>query len=1018
MPEGLNVLLVEDEENDAELVAWTLKRAGLLGSHWRVDTELGFRAQLASRLPDVILSDFSMPRFNGMRALEIARELHPEIPFIFVSGTIGEEKAIGALKSGATDYILKNNLARLPSAVERAMQDARRLAVQRQMQLALEHSELRFRLAASTGDVWDWTVATGAAYISPQWKLRLGYADDEIENTADAWLALIEPRDRQAVLQAFDGHVKHRIPYDIEYRAQSKSGEYRWSHAKGQAVWDERGRATYMAGSVVDINERKLAELRVKRLNRVYAVLSGIHSLLIRAQNREELFRGACQIAVEHGQFRLAWIGVTDLVGHRIVPVAWAGAGEDYIQRMPLSLDREDTAHWGLIGEVIATSAPIIVQRVDVDPRIVLRDEALARNLQCFCLLPLTAGMKAVGVMALYAGDAEFFDEPEMKLLLELSADIAFALDHLGKTEQLNYLAYYDALTGLANRNLLQDRLSQLMQHGRREGAEQEKIALVLLNIDRFRNINDTLGRHAGDTLLTLVARRLKSLLGSSDRLARIGGDQFAILLTYRKEPAEVAHVLEGKLLASLNQPFALGDKELYITFRVGVAVYPGDGNDAEEIFSNAETASRTAGRAEGRYQFYAPTMNTWVSSQLTIENKLHKALENNEFVLHYQPKVSLQTGVVTGVEALLRWNDPEEGLIAPTAFVSILEETGMIVDVGRWAIRQAMADFETWRPFGGASLRIAVNVSVVQLRQSGFLSMLRDALPGGDQRPCLDLELTESVLMEDIEMNIGKLKAIQAMGINLAVDDFGTGYSSLSYLKRFPINCLKIDQSFVRDITTDPDAAAICLAVIDLAHNLKLKVVAEGVETEGQMNYLRRRGCDEMQGYFFSRPLPADALATLLTERQVLQLPQVPSGQQKRLLIVDDEASILSAMKRLLRREGYEVFTASSAREGFEILARHEIQVILSDQRMPEMSGTEFLSRARHLYPQTIRIVLSGYTDLESIFGAVNEGAIYKFLTKPWDDALLLENLREAFRYQGMANGRDVRDPPAAAMP
>ena len=299
MTEPVRILLVEDEALDAELVLRLLKRAGLHCAGHRVDTEPEFREQLAKFSPHVILSDFSMPRFDGMTALAIARELHPEVPFIFVSGTIGEEYAIQALKNGAIDYVLKHDLARLPPAVQRALQDAAAAAEQRRMQAALHHSELRFRLAASTGDVWDWTISTGEAYISHQWKRRLGYEDHEIENTSSAWFALLHPDDRAAVTQAFRAHLSHEAPYDIEYRARTKSADYRWSHAKGQAMWDEDGRATYMAGSVVDITDRKHAEVGVRRLNRVYAVLSGINSLIVHTQDRSELFREACRIAVD-----------------------------------------------------------------------------------------------------------------------------------------------------------------------------------------------------------------------------------------------------------------------------------------------------------------------------------------------------------------------------------------------------------------------------------------------------------------------------------------------------------------------------------------------------------------------------------------------------------------------------------------------------------------------------------------------------------------------------------------------
>ncbi len=1007
----LNILMVEDEPNDAELVTHALRRASLNFTSRRVDSEARLREELIGCTPDIVLSDFSMPRFNGIAAFAIVQELCPDVPFIFVSGTIGEENAIKALKSGATDYILKHDLGRLAPAIQRALNDAELARQQQRTQEALRHSELRFRLAASTGDVWDWYVETGIAQISAQWKLRLGYEDHEVENTAAGWLNLLEPNDRQMVLTAFAEHIRNRVPYDVEYRALAKDGTYRWSHAKGQAMWDESGQAIYMAGSVVDITERKHAELKVKRLNRIYAVLSSINSLIVRTQNRQELFDEACQIAVQSGGFRLAWIGTADANADLVTPIAWAGSGGDYIEHIPMGLDKRDTEAYGLVGECMSTSQAVMVQDVKQDQRIKLQDEAVRRGFQSFGLFPLSVNQKTLGLMALYSAEKDFFDDAEIRLLQELASDIAFSLDHLEKSERLNYLAYYDALTGLPNRSLLQDRLNQLIQRtGSTSADDNGAVALVWMNIDRFKNINDTLGRHGGDGLIQAFAKRMIEALDSSDKLARMGSDQFGIIVTYNGAPAEIAHLLTEKIFPLMDQPFKSDGKELYLTFRTGISLFPEDGEDADALFLHAEAASRDAGSAKGRYQFYTSAMNTRVHSQLSIESKLHKALENQEFVLHYQPKVALLDGRINGMEALIRWNSPDEGLVSPAVFIPILEQTGMIIDVGQWVIEKAMEDHQTWSNQGLVPPRIAVNVSPVQMRQSEFSNVLRTCLAKAQGKAVpLDIEITESLFMEDIDANIQRLHDIREMGVRIAIDDFGTGYSSLAYLKRFPIDFLKIDQSFVRDVIHDPDAAAICTAIIDLAHNLKLKVVAEGVETEAQMNYLYRKNCDEIQGYFFSRPIAADQFGRLLADGKVLQIPGKANGLVKRILIVDDEPGILASMRRLLRRDGYEILTANSAREGFDILGRHEVQVILSDQRMPEMSGTEFLSRARELYPDTIRIVLSGYTDLESISDAINRGAIYKFLTKPWDDELLRENIREAFRHHEAAQRKNA---------
>ena len=753
-----------------------------------------------------------------------------------------------------------------------------------------------------------------------------------------------------------------------------------------------------------EIVERIQAEQKVASLNRVYAVLSGINATIVRVHDRLELFKEACRITVELGKFRLAWIGLMEPDGQRVRPVAWKSDHREYgdcDDRFARAAGNPIAADTGLFGQAVRQRGVVICDDMSSASDALFPHDAVARGCRSQAVFPLLVGGDVAGALVLYAAEPDFFAEAmELELLKELAGDISFALEYIGKAERLDYLAYYDALTGLANRNLIHDRLNQLLQ------ADHGQVGLLLINIERFKSINDTFGRHIGDLLLKRVADRLIEALGTSDHLARLGSDHFAAVVGELNAAADVAHLLDNTIFPCLNPPFPIDGKELHLTFRVGVALFPGDGADVDALCANAETALHKAGADEERYVFYAPQMNARVSHQLSLENRLHRALERQEFVLYYQPKVSLQSGNVVGFEALIRWNDPEVGLVSPAEFIPMLEETGMIVEVGRWVLEKATADVTAWRAQGLTPPRVAVNVSAMQLRRKDFLRTLETvlAMQGGD---CLDIELTESMLMEDIEVNIRKLVAVRAIGLRISVDDFGTGYSSLSYLKRLPIDYLKIDQSFVREITTDPDAAAICIAVIGLAHNLKLRVIAEGVETEGQMNYLRRHHCDELQGYLFSRPLPAADCAQLLATRKMLTLPPVAEGERRTLLIVDDEVGILSAMKRVLRREGYEIHIAGSAREGFDILATHEVQVVVSDQRMPEMNGTEFLSRVKDLYPETIRIVLSGYTDLESITDAINRGAIYKFFTKPWDDNDLRENIHNAFTAFEARRGR-----------
>lgn len=862
MSDPVRILLVEDVSNDAELVLRILRKAGLDCTSCRVDTEPGFRKQLVEFSPHVVLSDFTMPLFDGMSALAIAREDQPHIPFIFVSGTIGEEYAIQALKNGATDYVLKHDLGRLPPAVTRALQDAKSAGEQRRMQAALHHSELRFRLAASSGDVWDWTIATGEAYISHQWKQRHGYADLEIANTPVAWLDLLHSEDKNSVLQAFNSHLKRKLPYDVEYRARTKSGDYRWSHAKGQAMWGDDGKATYMAGSVVDITDRKLAEIKIRRLNRVYAVLSGINSLIVHTSDRTELFREACRIAVKSGQFLLAWIGVVDKQNRQLVPVEWSGIGDDYIRLLPLSLNVGEVDHHDAPGQVVIERRAMIVEDTADSSRPV-RQNALDRGFRSFAILPVLVSGEAVGTLALYAAEPGFFDAAEMRLLLGLSDDIAFALDHIDKAEKLNYLAYYDALTGLANRALFHERLSLFVETARREN---HKLAVLLLNLDRFKVINDTLGRQAGDELLRQVAHRFLDEAVPAGRFARIEGDQFAIVIPEIKSEEDLARTIEQQGKAYFGAPFRIADSDLRISARVGIAVFPNDGDDGDTLFKHAEAAARKAKTSGERYLFYAQEMTAKIADTLALENKLRQALEKNEFVLHYQPKVDTVTRRILGVEALIRWQSPEHGLVPPMKFIPLMEETGIILEAGAWALGQAVRDHRYWSELGIAHVpRVAVNVSQIQLRRKDFVDTVRTAIGTGTTAPGIDLEITESLVMEDIEGNIDKLNMIRTLGLDIAVDDFGTGYSSLRYLAKLPVQTLKIDRSFIITMIEEPHTMTLVSTVISMAHSLGLKVVAEGVDSEAQAAVLRRHGCDELQGYLFSRPLPLQAITALL---------------------------------------------------------------------------------------------------------------------------------------------------------
>jgi EAL domain-containing protein (putative c-di-GMP-specific phosphodiesterase class I)/CheY-like chemotaxis protein len=381
------------------------------------------------------------------------------------------------------------------------------------------------------------------------------------------------------------------------------------------------------------------------------------------------------------------------------------------------------------------------------------------------------------------------------------------------------------------------------------------------------------------------------------------------------------------------------------------------------------------------------------------FESALRRAIERDELTVHYQPQVSLSTGAIVGFEALLRWQHPELGLIAPGRFIGMAEETGLILPIGEWVLRRACEQSCAWQREGLPAVPVSVNLSARQFSEHIAETVGRILAETGLDPRLLELELTESASMEDPQKTFEILRQLKDMGVRLAIDDFGTGYSNLNYLKRFPVDRLKLDQSFVHDITSDPDDLSISRAVIAMAHGLRLEVIAEGVETTGQLALLAEHGCDEIQGYLFSRPVSAPECARMLREGKVLALESLRRGSSQRtLLYVDDEVNLLAAVRRAMRNSGYRVLVSSSAEEAFEVLATTEVGVILCDQRMRGMSGTEFLSRVKQMYPDAVRMVLSGYTDLQSVTDAVNRGAIFKFLTKPWVEDELTAAVRDAF--------------------
>jgi diguanylate cyclase (GGDEF)-like protein len=552
----------------------------------------------------------------------------------------------------------------------------------------------------------------------------------------------------------------------------------------------------------------------------------------------------------------MAWIGLIDPEHSLVKPVATAGDVRDFFDNAPMAILQTKPGGHGLAGRAVRTGRPVVSNDVTNDPQRLMRRELAERGINSLAIIPLVVRDEPIGAFALYAADTGFFDHHEMALLEDLVRDFSLALDHIEKAKRLDYLAYYDPLTGLPNRTLFHERLHMQLEQA---AAKNERVALVIMDVERFKTINDAFGRQAGDALLTQVAKRLQQFAMATSWFARVGPDHFAVITTEVATEDAFATRIERRLAENFGQPFAIGERDVRISARVGVAIFPEDGTDSDTLLRNAEAALNKAKMTGERYLFFHRDMTARVAEKVALENKLRQALERDEFVLYYQPKVAIATRCVVGLEALIRWKSPEAGLVSPSEFIPLLEETGLILQVGAWALKRASLDHRAWFEQGLNPPAVSVNVSAIQLRQRDFVRNVRQAINVAVDPAAIELEITESNVMADIQSSIRKLGDVRKIGLDIAIDDFGTGYSSLSYLARLPVQTLKIDRSFIHAMQSDPTARTLVETIIKLAHTLRLKVVAEGVETKAELAVLAALGCDEMQGYLFSKPVPPE---------------------------------------------------------------------------------------------------------------------------------------------------------------
>jgi diguanylate cyclase (GGDEF)-like protein len=627
-------------------------------------------------------------------------------------------------------------------------------------------------------------------------------------------------------------------------------------------------------------DDKARTEVQKERLTRMLAALSSTNEAIIRAASRAELFQLVCEAAAKGGKFTSTAIMLMNPDSDFLDVVAAAGPTAASALQVRVSASEERPEGQGLTGRAIRSRQASIINDYLADSQAnAFHGRARSDGANSGAALPLFVQGRVVGIMIFISLEKDTFTPEFAELLQRLVGNVSFALENFDRAdektradERIEYLASHDSLTDLPNREMFNGMLRRAIDAA---GRYQRRFALLFIDLDRFKVINDSLGHDAGDMLLVEIGGRLRRALRSSDVVARLGGDEFVVILEEAAERSEVEQVA-GELLSVLSQPLQLSGHECHTTASIGIAMYPSDGADMSTLTKNADMAMYLA-KEDGKngFRFFSREIRTQSIERLKLESALRRALERDQFTLHYQPKIDMASGQITGVEALLRWNHPEFGSVSPAQFIPLAEETGTIVPIGRWVLKEACAQNMAWQRRGLRPVTMAVNLSPRQFADGHLLQDVDEALVSSGMSPVLlQLEVTESMVMRNVSRAIKILDAIQSRGIRLAIDDFGTGYSSMSLMKQFPIDTIKIDRSFIRDLPVDSEDQAIAQAIISMGKALGMTVVAEGVETPEQQAFLRSHACDEMQGFLFSRPLPSSEMADLLRAAPLLTSP------------------------------------------------------------------------------------------------------------------------------------------------
>ncbi len=956
----LAALLVVHSDSEAAGMLMALRRGGFSVRHMRVSDQAHLRQELARTPWDVVITANRLPSCRGVDILRAVQSLNTQLPVILVYGDGGAPSAIDAIREGAHDCIHKNELA------DQLAHSVRRQLDQRQQRLL----EVQFRTGpavAADRAQQAMAVLPIAIYECDATGCILGYNPAaaalwgrEAQIGHDMWTGAwrqytpdgqpVAPGDGPMAICLRSGDPVNGVETLIERPDNTRRHVAQHVHP----LRDADGHLTGAYNFLIDLTEQRRASDQARLARNVLAAVS--QGVLICGADRRILSSNQAFVS-------LTGYAEEDLVGSSCAVLQGPETSAQTIVDMQRALHAQVTFHGDILN--YRKDGSTFWNQLTIDP---VHDEQGRLTHSVGILRDVTAQRAA--------------------------------------QEKIDWLSHFDPLTQLPNRELLALRCAQDL---RRMQHDAGSLTMIVVDIDRFKLVNEILGFAAGNEVIKEFAHRLTRAVRAQDTVARLGADEFALLLP-GETPEGASQVIE-RLQASLSAPFEVGDQVASVCASVGVAIHPNDGDDFESLFKAAQTAMHLA-KAKGgnQHRFHSAAMSDESKTRQVIGSALRSAIQHNEMHLVYQPFVDLQSGRIVGMEALLRWTHPELGVVSPAVFIPVAEQSGHIVAIGAWVLRQACLDITQWRAQGLHTVPVSVNLSPLQFRDPGLLDKVRTTLQEfAIESSQICLELTEGAIMDDVAQSELTMRAFKEMGVSLSLDDFGTGYSSLGYLKRFPFEKVKIDQSFVRDINTNSQDAVIASVVISMAHGLGLRVIAEGVETESQCEFLRRNACDEIQGYLFSRPIPAPAMADLLQQER--RFPTQPSRLQVRertMLLVDNEPQVVVALKRLLRPDGYRVLSASSGPEGLAMLAGHPVDIIVADQCMTGMTIVQFLREVKSLHPASIRIVLSSHTGMPSMTEAVDDGSVYCVLTKPWDDGQLRGFIEQAFRHKSLADEND----------